>query len=174
MTETLQDFDEIIVPQKGLSSWSDMMKAIEKNGKKVYTGEEHMDSVSKVTREGIGRIHSISSKVDLMVTEWRFPYYFFVPPKDKGGLPMMDTSLRDTGTGGKGKSMFRTANVLKVYNHGVSKSLDGTINTVIVNDKFGKIHHYRDQVMEGWEYPRQQKLLKVILDINQIYLQLFL
>ena len=137
------------------------MKVIDKNDKKIYTGKEHMDSVFKVIREGIGKIKSRSSKADVLISEWRFPYYFFLPPKDQEGLPMMDTSLRDKGTGGKGKSMFRTASVLKVYNHGVSKTLDGTLNTVIVNDRFGKIHHYRDQVMEGWEYPRQQKLLKV-------------
>ena len=74
---------------------------------------------------------------------------------------MMDSVRRDSGSGGKGKSLFRTANVLKIYNHGVTKSLDREINIVIVDEKYGKIHHYRDHVEKGWEYPRQQQLLKV-------------
>lgn len=38
-----------------------------------------------------------------------------------------------------------------MFNHGVSSSLGGMVKVVLVNPQHGKVHHYRDVVMKGWE-----------------------
>lgn len=106
-SEIFKDFDEILVPQANISSWTDMMYEIAKKPKKIY--KSFAKNVLFNYAFGIQNAE-LSSDPFLDVSSWRFKNYFFKPPDkiNNETLPMMDATLRDPASRGNGKSFVNT------------------------------------------------------------------
>ena len=105
----LKDFDEMFVPQQNLSSWSEMMKEINRGPKKIYKSERMLRAYGK----GI-RAATVSNPSKDTITSYRLASYYFKPPKE-GTLPMMDATLRDPVAKAGAKSILNPA-LVKVRN----------------------------------------------------------